>query len=165
MSTFYSIYVCIQVRENAKKLNMEAHPLFWLEPAHILAKIMNGCGPDSWTDSMRSSASWVYRNYPECIAIHDFDFEHSDGDLETLKIVNKRFFDNAKKKLDVLYPVEVYTWKAWKWKNVHKAPIRAWAYGKIEFAYFALKNKSEEAWKSAHERLNSDKKIEKIYGN
>lgn len=157
MSTFYPIYKCIEVRNTAKKLGMEARPDFWTEPADVLATIMNGCGPDSWTDSMRCLASWVYRNYPEAIAIHDFDFEHSDGEVETLKIINSRFFDNEKKKLDYLYPVEVYTWKVWKWKRVHLAPVRAYAYSKIELAYVALKNGSEKAWEDAHKRLNPDK--------
>lgn len=157
IDNLYSIYKCIKIRENAKKLNMEARSDFWSSPAHVLAEIFNGCGPDSWTDSMRSLATWVYRNYPEAIAIHDFDFQHSDGDLKTLEIVNKRFYDNEKKKLDYLYPVNVYTWKIWKWKRVDLTPIRAYAFGKIQLAYIALKNGSESAWIDAYNRFNAKK--------
>lgn len=125
---------------------MEALPEFWTESKESLAEIMNGCGPDSWTDSMRSFASWVYRNFPEEIAIHDFDFEHSDGVIATLIIVNKRFWNNAKIKLDSLYPL---TWGKW-----YLQPARAAAWSKLRFAYFALRNGSEESWVDAHKRRN-----------
>lgn len=144
MSNFYSIQFCEQVRTSALCLCMSALPQFWRVSSMRLAEIMNGCGPDSWTDSMRAVASWVYRNYPEGIAIHDFDFEHSDGLESTLETVNRRFWDNNKKKLDTLYPMT-------KW---WLAPVRAWAWSKLEFAFFALKNGSEDAWLSAHERLS-----------
>ena len=142
--TFYTIKYCEKVRLNAWLLKMDALPSFFEASAMRLAEVMNGCGPDSWTDGMRSAASWVYRKYSENIAIHDWDFEHSDGNLETLKIVNQRFWDNGKKKLDKLYPLS----KFWL------APVRAREWVKLEFAFFALKNGSEEAWISAHNRLN-----------
>lgn len=142
--TFYTVEVCEKVRLSALCLLMKALPSYYSSSAKRLAEVMNGCGPDSWTDSMRAAASWVYRNYPEGISIHDWDFEHSDGKEETLVVVNKRFWDNNKKKLDSLYPLS----KFWL------TPVRAWAWAKLEFAYFALKNGSLEAWVDAHRRLN-----------
>jgi hypothetical protein len=124
---------------------MDADPEFWTLSSHDLAQVMNGCGPDSWTDSMRGAASWVYRNFPEQIAIHDFDFNKSDGVVATLVKVNQRFWDNAKIKLDLLYPLT--------WGNWYGTPVRAWAWAKLRFAFFALKNGSEEAWIDAHNRL------------
>jgi hypothetical protein len=124
---------------------MVARPDFWGTSAMRLAEVMNGCGPDSWTDGMRAFASWVYRNYPEAIAIHDWDFEHSDGILATLQVVNDRFHSNNKLKLDSLYPLS----KPWLY------PIRAWAWSKLQFAFVALKNGSEPAWIDAHKRLHT----------
>ena len=141
--TFYTKEFCEKVRNKANSLKMDALPIFWEEPIDSLSKIMNGCGPDSWTDSMRGLASWVYRNFPEAIAIHDFDFEHSDGIIESLIIVNNRFHINNKKKLDYLYPLS----KPWLY------PIRALAWSKIQLAFIALKNGSESAWIDAHNRL------------
>jgi len=152
MGTFYTPESCEVVRQSAVKLGMIAVSSFWKVTKERLSEVMNGCGPDSWTDSMRSLASWVYRNFPEEIGIHDWDFEHSDGMPKTLIIVNQRFWDNAKIKLDYLYPAEVYTWKLWQWKKVYNAPVRAWAWSKLRLAFVALKNGSEEAWKEAHER-------------
>ena len=145
MANFYSITKCEAVRLSARVLRMDARIDFWGTSAMRLAEVMNGCGPDSWTDSMRAFASWVYRNYPEAIAIHDWDFEHSDGNLDTLVIVNNRFNANNKLKLESLYPLS----KPWLY------PIRAWAWGKLQFAFVALKNGSESAWVDAHRRLNS----------
>lgn len=144
--TFYPAYFCEQVRSSAKTLRMVAAADFWSEPIESLAAVMNGCGPDSWTDSMRCLASWVYRNFPEAIAIHDFDFEHADGLESSLKIVNDRFHSNNKKKLNYLYPLS----KPWLY------PVRSWAWSKIQLAFVALKNGSLEAWVSAKQRLNPD---------
>lgn len=143
---FYPADVCAQVRISALILHMKAHKDFWEEPIDNLAQIMNGCGPDSWTDSMRCLASWVYRNFPEAIGIHDFDFEHSDGKETTLQVVNDRFHANNKKKLNKLYPLS----KPWCY------PARAFAWSKVQLAFVALKNGSLEAWVSAHDRLNPD---------
>ena len=144
--TFYPAYFCEQVRKSAKALRMIARLDFWTEPIETLAQIMNGCGPDSWTDSMRCLASWVYRNFPEAIGIHDFDFEHSDGVEATLQVVNDRFHSNNKKKLNKLYPLS----RPWLY------PARALAWSKVQLAFVALKNGSLEAWVSAHDRLNPD---------
>jgi hypothetical protein len=143
--TFYTVDQVHKIRQSAYYLGMQAHPDFFSMPVEKLVLTMNGCGPDSWTDSMRFAATWVYRNFPEAIAIHDFDFEHSDGEEKTLTKVNKRFHDNNVNKLNYLYPYSsFYVW-----------PVRAWAYGKLEAAYIALKNGSLSAWKSAHERFNN----------
>jgi hypothetical protein len=145
MANFYTITKCELVRLSARVLRMKARPDFWGASSMRLAEVMNGCGPDSWTDSMRTFASWVYRNYPEAIAIHDWDFEHSDGLLPTLQVVNDRFHSNNKLKLDDLYPLA----KPWLY------PIRAWAWSKLQFAFVALKNGSEPAWIDAHKRLHT----------
>lgn len=144
MATFYTIDHCQWVRLSASLHGMDAREDFWSASASELARVMNGCGPDSWTDSFRQFASWVYRNFPEGIAIHDWDFEHSDGDLKTLVIVNNRFHFNNKLKLDAIYPLR-------KWWLL---PVRAIAWGKLQFAFVALKNGSESAWVDAQKRLN-----------
>jgi len=145
-NTFYTIRFCEQVRLSAWLLKMDAAPGYFAASAMRLAEVFNGCGPDSWTDSMRSLASWVYRNYPEAISIHDFDFENSDGDLSTLRMVNERFHANNKIKLNSLYPLS----RPWLY------PVRAWAWSKLQLAFVALKNGSDRAWVDAHVRLNPD---------
>lgn len=142
--TYYEPAQCEQIRFDCKEIGCDADPRFWRVSAGELSLIMNGCGPDSWVDSMRCLASWVYRNYREAIAIHDFDFQHSDGNLNTLKKVNQRFLDNGKKKLDRMYPIS--------WRKAYLMPIRGYAWSKLQVAYVALKNGSEEAWISAYNR-------------
>jgi hypothetical protein len=66
--------------------------------------------------------------------------------------VNDRFHTNNKKKLNKLYPLS----KPWWY------PARAWAWSKIQLAFVALKNGSLKAWKSAHDRLNSDEPLEPL---
>lgn len=146
MGTFYTPESCEQVRLSALGLHMQADPTFWKASPERLAEVMNGCGPDSWTDSLRCLASWVYRNFPEAIGIHDWDFEHSDGIPATLVKVNNRFHMNNKRKLNQLYPISQPWWY----------PARAIAWSKIQLAFVALKNDSLSAWISAHERYNPD---------
>ena len=145
--SFYTQAKCSQIRTSASKLKMLARPDFWTTTPKELAKIFNGCGPDSWIDLFRRFASWVYRMFPEPIAIHDFDFQHSDGNLKTLAKVNKNFLANSRLKLDSEYPLT----------NVWSYPIRAREWAKMQFAYIALKNGSEKAWKEAHERFSASK--------
>lgn len=142
--SYYSEEKCKRIVDSARKLKMYAKPLYYSSLPSELAKIFNGCGPDSWTDGFRRFASWVYRNFEEPVSIHDFDFQFSDGTDEGLKDANERFRKNCKLKLDSIYPLK----KVWLY------PARAVAWGKIEFAYIALTNGAEEAWQSAHERFS-----------
>jgi hypothetical protein len=152
--TFYPKSFCESIRKSAASLRMTAHLKFWTVSLEKLAGIMNGCGPDSWTDGMRAFASWVYREYKDPIAIHDFDFQNSDGDLDTLKIVNNRFYSNGKLKLDRLFPLS--------WRKFYLSLLRAKEWSKLQFAFIALKNGSETAWVDAHKRLNSQDPVEPL---
>lgn len=142
---FYSVETVEKIVAECRRLTMVVRAGFYDTAAAVLVRIFNGCGPDSWTDWMRGAASWVYRSFPCGIACHDYEFQHSDGKLETLKKVNDNFLLNCKRELDDKYPL-VATWRVWLY------PLRAGAWIKIQFAHFALCNGSEEAWQSAHER-------------
>ena len=143
---YYPLEAVKLIIAEALRLGMAARKGFYDTPPEELVRTFNGCGPDSWTDSTRSAATWIYRNFQSPIGIHDDEFEHADGKLETLKIVNDNFLANCKLQLDDRYPLTA-TWRVWRY------PMRAAAWSKIQFAYFCLCNGSEEAWESAHERF------------
>lgn len=147
---YYPLEKVVAIVAECRRLMLSVRAGFYDTPATELVRIFNGCGPDSWTDSMRFAATWLYRNFQSAIGIHDYEFQHADGKLETLKIVNDNFLKNCKLELDDKYPL-VATWRVWRY------PLRAAAWSKIQFAYFALCNGSEEAWESAHERFQEAK--------
>jgi hypothetical protein len=132
------------IRDHARRLAMFAPVRFWTMPIGELVGIYNGCGPDSWTDSMRWAATWVYRNFRAAIAIHDFRFEFSDGTRAGLAEANGEFQDNGQIEIESRYPIG----RVWMW------PVRAAAWGKLRFACVALENGSWQAWQAAHERLS-----------
>ena len=140
--TFYTPELAETIRQSARRLGMQADPRFWNASAETLAQVCNGYGPDMWSDSLRGTATWFYRNFPEAAMIHDWDFKFSDGKDETLILVNKRFSDNNSIKLAALYPMS----------KPLLYPVRAVAWGKIHLAYRALQLGSDEAWASAHAR-------------
>lgn len=142
---YYPLEKVVAIVAECRRLMLSVRAGFYDTPATELVRIFNGCGPDSWTDSMRFAATWLYRNFQSAIGVHDYEFQHSDGKLETLQIVNDNFLKNCKLELEDRYPLR----KFWLY------PLRAAAWSKIQFAYFALCNGSEEAWQSAHTRLAS----------
>lgn len=143
---YYPLEAVEKIVSESRRLMLHVRGGFFDTPISELVTIFNGCGPDSWKDWMRWAATWIYRNFQAVIGIHDYEFQHSDGKPETLKTVNDNFLENAKIQLEDKYPIA--TWRVWLY------PLRAAAWGKIQFAYFALCNGSEEAWQSAHARFS-----------
>ena len=144
--TFYTPAKCEEIRFAIRMYGMSAPAQLFNASADDLAGVFNGCGPDAWSSDLREKLTWIYRNYPEMIAVHDWRFMFSDGNLDTLRKVNDEFIANGKIKLNALYPLS----KPWLY------PVRAWAWCKIEIAYAALVKGSEESWKSAFERYGSE---------
>lgn len=132
----------VALRNRAYELKLEAPRGFWELPAAALAKIYNGCGPDSWTDSMRQFATMVYANYKPEIAIHDYEYEMSDGTRANWHAANNRFRTNTLRTIDTLWP----RWKFWRVlrRNAELA--------KRELAVTALENGSWDAWVDACKR-------------
>jgi hypothetical protein len=144
--TFYTQEEIERIRNSAKRLCMIADPRYYNSELSDLVQVCNGYGPDMWSDSLRGTATWLYRNFPEAASIHDWDFKFSDGKPETLRVVNMRFRENNKTKLNSIYPLS----KPWLW------PLRAVAWCKVETAFRALEIGSETAWKSAYERYGKE---------
>lgn len=145
---FYPLEKVVKIVAECRRLRMAARKGFYDTPPEELVRTFNGCGPDSWKDSMRRFATFVYRHFESPVGIHDDEFQHSDGKPETLKIVNDNFLANCKLQLDDRYPLTP-TWRVWRY------PMRAAAWSKIQFAHYCLCNGSEEAWQAAHARFSA----------
>ncbi len=59
-----------------------------------LSGILNGYGPDRWSDEVRKKVSWFFRHYPVPAAIHDLRYEFSDGLECTRKAADSEFAAN-----------------------------------------------------------------------
>ena len=143
---FYTPAKCEEIRFAIRMYGMSAPAQLFNASADDLAGVFNGCGPDAWPQTMRSKLTWVYRNFPEMIAVHDWRFMFSDGNLDTLRKVNDEFLANGKIKLNALYPLSK------PWLYVH----RAIAWTKITIAYNALLAGSDESWISAYQRYGGE---------
>lgn len=146
MEQFYTPARCEEIRFAIRMYGMSAPTQLFNASADDLAGVFNGCGPDAWAPKIRSRLTWIYRNFPEMIAVHDWRFMFSDGKKETLVKVNDEFLKNGKIKLNSLYPLS----------NPLRYPARALAWCKIELAYVALVEGSEASWESAFERFGNE---------
>lgn len=139
----YSVKEINDIRNAARALHMSARPEFYNLAGCELTKICNGYGPDAWSEKRRKVMTWIYRNYAAGAAIHDVDFEFSDGTMKSFDEANDRFIENNKKEMRQRYPL---------W-NPLLYGVRAWAWVKIEAAYVAVcSEEGFEAWTKAHER-------------
>ncbi len=64
----------------------------------------NGAGAEWMPQWSRDLLDNFLQKYRECVAIHDWDFEHSDGTEYSFKIANERFKNNMKIVRDYYFP-------------------------------------------------------------
>ena len=127
----------------ARRLGLEADLEFWIfGDTEKLNRIWNGYGPDKWPECVRKIMTWFYRNFESTALIHDWDYEFADGTIDGWKTADDRFYDNARRQCNALYPA-CYPWM---W------PFRVIAYAKIRAAKLALDLGGYTAYNCAYKR-------------
>jgi hypothetical protein len=138
----YTVSEMKQIRFSADALGLYAPPLFWELPESELVKICNGCGPEFFPDWARELADFIYRKYRAAIAIHDVEYEESDGTEISRCEADTNFYENC-----LIIWNKRFGWS--RWIN----PVALYERKKIRLAYRALYYCGTVAWISAyHER-------------
>ena len=133
----------LELKMQARRLDLQANGTFWtFQDIERLNRIWNGYGPDRWPACVRKVMTWFYRNFEATALIHDFDYEFADGSIDGWQTSDDRFFANAKRQRDALYPLV----KPWLW------PFRAVATAKIRAAKIALDLGGYTAYNAAFKR-------------
>ncbi len=102
----------------------------------------NGCGAEWMSACSRKFLDQFMQLYRDCVAVHDWDFEHSDGTKKSFKLANNRFKNNMKKVRDYYFP----------WSQPSKyAECLKW-YLKARTAYRLLQFGGWKAWQDAHDK-------------
>ena len=123
-----------EVFENIKRLDLHRTPDFDKLTKEKFAEIYNGCGPDSWPQWARTVMTWVFRNFPEILGVHDVGYYFSDGTRAGWQITQDNWRYNISVVLASVYPCR----KFWM------LPLRAVAWCKLKAAYKVLRAKSFE---------------------
>ena len=132
----------LAVRREVMRLDLSRPGIFDAITDYDFAEIYNGYGPDSWPEKLRAAITWVYRNFKPLAAVHDVEFEFSDGTRIGWLISLHRWHDNSVILLNDRYPLSKF------WLVL----FRANAWGKLRASYAALKCGSWGAWQAAYER-------------
>lgn len=132
----------VAVRREVFRLNLSRPPVFDELTDREFASIYNGYGPDSWPQSLRSAITHIYDNWEPLAAIHDVDFDRSDGTRRGWLEATARWGINATLALSARYPIR-------KWWLL---PARAVAWAKLRLSYRALQLGSWGAWEDACNR-------------
>lgn len=130
------------IRAEVIKLNLQRPVIFDALTVQDFAAIYNGYGPNDWPESVRTIITWVYHNFRPLAAVHDVEFEFSDGTQVGWLIALQRWYDNSATLLNDRYPLCKF------WLVLFR--VIAWC--KLRTSYEALKCGSWSAWQAAYER-------------
>ena len=113
MKVKYTVAEVGRMRLIAGDLNLIAHDDFWTMPVEELARIANGCGPDSWPDWMRERAG-RFADFPLATLLHDVAFDRSNGQKKEWALANWAYGQNAMTETNYRYPFQ------WSWERFMK---------------------------------------------
>ena len=102
----------------------------------------NGCGAEWMPSFSRDILDNFMDLYKDCVAGHDWDFDHSDGGEYNFKVANNRFKNNMKKVRDYHFP----------WSNPSKYFQCFKWYLKARAAYRAVEKFGFKAWQEAYDK-------------
>lgn len=136
---YYSEKELGQMRRIAHELGLSAPSLFWKARLATLAKLCNGFGSESFPEPLRKLLDWLYRYYKALAAIHDVDYEMSDGTERKRFRADERFRSNA-----YIMWRHKYGWS--RFVN----PKALWERRKLKIAYKMLRLFGSVAWNEAH---------------
>ena len=91
-------------QRNINKLRLEISPKMQRADDEQIHKHYNGAGAEWMPAKLRNIFDSFLSLYRECVAIHDWDFSHSDGSEYSFKVANERFKKNMKKVRDYHFP-------------------------------------------------------------
>ena len=131
-------------QRNINKLGLEMSFKMQRASDEQIDSFYNGAGAEWMPDWSRDILDNFLQKYRECVAIHDWDFSHSDGSEYSFKMANERFKRNMKKVRDYYYP----------WSNpLLYGECFKW-YLKARAAYRAVENFGWKAWTDAYQQNN-----------
>lgn len=134
----------VEIRASAYRMWLAVvYDGFYTVKPEVLVKILNGVGPDVWPRWVRVVLDKILRRSREAIAIHDWEFQMSDGRPETLKQVTGNMASNLETSRNLKFPGG----------SVSDRFNRGYAKLGDAAVMAVLSRFSDEAWKSAHERL------------
>ena len=113
-----------------------------------LSHIYNGAGPDRWLPLARDVLTSLMMLYKPVVLIHDVQFEHSDGTLETFNKVVADWKRNTRKIFDAEYPL-------WTWRMLRPSyrAERAYWYSVMQASNLGISGTTAcNAWLDAYER-------------
>ena len=125
----------------AAELKLKYPACFTEMSAGELVNIINGYGPDSWSEELRKVLTWIFRKYPLPQAIHDLRYEFSDGRELTRKAADAEFAAN-------LRLVWLHNYGVWRFFN----PAAWFDYWKINTAAVLTVQFGRNAWRNAYRR-------------
>ncbi len=137
----YSILAIQQLKLTAQKQNLSYCERFYNVSNEQLQQILNGYGPDGWSQEARAVLTWIYRNYESSAAIHDVRYEYSDGTQLHRQHADDEFEQNLKKQWRHRYGRS-------RWFN----PVALYSYSKITTAYKTVQLFGGSSWNAAYER-------------
>ncbi len=126
----------INFLETIKKYKLNTAENMKITTNEKINQYYNGAGAEWMPKFSRNILDYFLVLYRDCIAIHDWDFEHSDGSKKSFITANNRFKINMKKVRDYYYP----------WSNPSKYLECFQWYLKSEAAYRAVKKFGWKAW-------------------
>lgn len=128
-----------QLRKAARYFGLSAPSLFWRAKLSTLAELCNGFGSESFPKPVRKLFDWLYRKYKVIAAIHDVDYELSDGTERKRALADERFRTNA-----------YLMWRQKYGKLRFVNPIALWERRKLRIAYKMLRLFGSVAWNAAY---------------
>ncbi len=126
----------INFLETIKKYKLDTARNMKTATNATICQYYNGAGAEWMSKLSREILDDFLLLYRDCIAIHDWDFENSDGSKEAFIIANDRFRVNMKKVRDYHYP----------WSNPVKYLECFQWYLKSKTAYKAVEKFGWKAW-------------------
>ena len=137
----YTVQETASMQQQAKLLKLKYPQEFVAMPPELLAKMINGYGPEHWSERLRKIITWIFRHYPLPAAIHDFRYEFSDGIEPTRKAADAEFAVNLR-----------LIWQN-RYGKLRFFNIFAWFdYWKIRTASKLVKRFSRSSWQNSYHR-------------
>ena len=137
----YTVEEIESFQRTAVELGLKYPAGFTEMSASEMVNIINGYGPDSWSDELRNILTWIFRKYPLPAAIHDVRYEFSDGRELTRKAADAEFSAN-------LLIVWHHNYGIWRYVN----PMAWLDYWKINMATALTLEFGRNAWRNAYRR-------------
>lgn len=122
------------VRREAELYGLDAPLSFWLAPDEEVQQVYNGCGPDRWPGWLRAVATKIVHHFRAAVAVHDWEYQHSDRTRPGFEAANARFLHNLRAIVDRLY----------SWWTEPRA--KAEAHAVAQAMYYAVQWGGWDAW-------------------